>query len=147
MRDILIADESLIAWCNENYERAQTVYVGVNNEDPPDPDTTYPVLILFSATRQKSANVAVVRYSVELGAGIKDSSITDNSGNITYDGLLNVCALRELAENAIMRSCIGKIDINSDTWDDMLFPLFASNSLIEVEIPKNYSYRSPSRLG
>ena len=145
VRDVLAESADIKAWSNSNYGRDHCVFLGINNEQPPDPDTKFPLLVLYSCTRAKSANVADVNYGIELGAGVKDESITVEGNKTTYDGLSKVCEFRELAEAVLTegKNGLGKVDVNSDTWDDMQFPLFASNSIIEISRPKNY--RSSAR--
>ena len=140
MRDILIGDTAIASWCTTNYGLKQTVFCGINNEDPPNPDTQYPLLVLFYIERKKSANDGNIGYVVELGAGLKDATIIyDPAGTTTYQGLIRVAELRELAELALARAHLGKIDIFGDTSSDVLYPLFSSNSLIDIERPKDYS--------
>lgn len=140
MRDILTSDTSIESWCVTNYGQKQTVYCGINNEDPPKPDSEYPLLVLFYIERKRSANTSNVGYVCEIGAGIKDGTmIYDPVGSTTFQGLLKVAELRELAELSIARAHFGKIDIFGETSSDIMFPLFSSNSLIEIERPKDYS--------
>jgi hypothetical protein len=141
LRDILVADADILAWCMDHYDKRHTVYLGVNDEDLPDPAAKYPVLVIYYAERKKSANVQVVVYQAEIGAGISDDDITGTDGDlhVTYEGLARVAELRELAERAIEKSHIGKVDVNGETSSDILFPLFSSNTILEIEWPKDYS--------
>jgi len=140
VRDVLKDDADLTAWCVANYGAKQNIYCGINNEDPPN-DSKYPLLAIFYVSRRKSANVSVISYAIELAAVVKDNDVTEAENSFTYEGILHVAEFRELAELAIEKSQakFGKVDFNSDTWDEMLFPIFTSNTIIEFERPKNYS--------
>lgn len=142
LRDVLVEDADIVKWCQETYGKQHQVYLGINNEDPPAQDK-YPIIALFFASRKNSANVPVIGYSVELAVCVSDEGILKNGNSVTYIGLLRVAEFRELAEAAISKSAIGKIDISSETIEDMQFPMFSSNTIVEFEWPK--SYRGPGR--
>jgi hypothetical protein len=142
LRDILIADTEIAAFCQENYAKDQTVFCGVNLEELPDPETHYPVIVIFYADRKKTGNTGTITYSVEVGCGVYDNDIVEvTATSKTYSGIIRAAELRELTEKAIAKksATLGKIDTTGDTYSDSIFPIFASNTIIEISWPKNYS--------
>ncbi len=137
VKAVLQADTALTAWSQEHYSKNHTVYSGINNEDPP-PETAYPLLVIFGVERRKSANNDRVIYSVEIGAGVFDDDVSDESDNRVHEGFGRVLEFRQLAESALITAHIAKADVNSDTITELLFPYFISNAMVEFEWPKGY---------
>ena len=136
--DILTADADIKAWCQSTYAKDQQVYAGINNEEPPSSDE-YPLLVAYSVERMESANIDKELFGIEIGVGVYDNDISISGSKHTLMGLTRVLKLRQLAESAIITSKIGKIDVNSNTVTDSMFPFFSSHTVVKIEWPKIYS--------
>jgi len=80
LKDVLINDYSITAWCQEKYEKAQTVYEGVNNHYPIE-SLNYPVITLteikwIAGERPLSGSVFIA-----FAVGVKNDKILDADGN------------------------------------------------------------------
>lgn len=134
---IIEKDEAIKSYCQEQFGKNHTVYIGINNEQAP-PEDAYPLVVLFYAERFRGDGANRIRYAVEIGVGVfndhLNAELPDNPNLYVYIGLRQAEDLRELVENAVFKSRFGKTDIEGDTRSEVYFPLFRSNTLITIEL-------------
>lgn len=147
IRDTLAGDTELKSFCQANWAKDQTVFLGVNWQDPPD-ESTFPVIIIPKIqTEGKGAKLA--KYRIFLSFAISQSEKTQGAGSITYDSFVLVEEFRELAESAIenTRDCRGKIgtlEMDGESIEDMIFEHAGSETSIIIGL-KREGLRGPTR--
>jgi len=139
LANILADDQDIKTFCQAQFGRAQTVYLGVNPESPPEQDE-YPVIILFYAERTKGESNALIQFLIEVGIAVYNEEIRTDANKKIFSGLEQVEDLRELVETAILDSHLGKIDVNGETHVEVYFPLFGSHTAITIAIPRSSRY-------
>lgn len=133
VRDILAADKDVLAWCQANFARDLTVYVGIDEAQPAPPED-YPLAAVIDL-RARAGNTANRRaWDLLLGLGVVQETITVNGNIHTYDGFLQAEELRDLAENALLKG-LSRPRVSAGGWSARInmFPTFVSYTLISTE--------------
>lgn len=146
LQDLITLDADVKAYCQTNYGKDPLVFLGSDDEDPPDPETDYPVIVIFAVDRdERGEGDNITRYSAEVGVGIVNDTVeTGVSGKKTYPGKKQAEELRELVEDAIFKrqgagdggNLIGlnaSVDIVGGSQSDALFPIFRSDTVIQLK--------------
>lgn len=155
LQDTLASDEDIEAYCQEQFKKSPRVYLGTDPDNPP-PDEDYPLVVLYAVPKSERGNVNRTKtHEIILGAGVWNKTVTrtedmeaaenlTEAKKVTYAGFPQAERLRELAESAIMASLImDKIEVGSETFPDVIFPIFRSDTKIELSV--RVSTRSPGR--
>ncbi len=137
-----LSDEPLTAFCQTNYGKSPTIYIGLNVFDPPAQET-YPVLVIDGITRKSGIGSNKTVYAVELGAALINESIKRNSDNTTIEleGFTHVKTLIELSENALINARIGKIDWAGESGSVSEHPIHVGFSSITIEVINSRKYK------
>jgi len=134
LRDNLGDSATLKAWSQSNYGKDHNVFLGYNPESPPS-ESLWPAIVIAKVSLAERARSRKT-FRILIGYFIGDSNTTTSDNKITYSGFLNSEIFRETAEDVIMvsRKTLGKINIiDAGTFENLVFPLFTTTSLIEVE--------------
>ena len=145
----LIADASILNWCNTNYSNPHTIYQGIDLRNPP-PATDYPVIHIFPMTKNVGYALKKKSHVIAIVCGINDDTITTatDTNEVThkkYDGIENIEDFRYLVETAITAELesntdtpeliIDSVQIQYETIDS--FPFFLAITVFELN--KDYS--------
>jgi hypothetical protein len=98
-----IADATAIkTWCTTNYTRNHTVYVGLDQENPPD-DDAYPIVSLYPISKGAGNSEEEKKHVFGVMLGIYDTALaTGGKTNVVeYKGVQNIEAFRKLVAAAI----------------------------------------------
>jgi hypothetical protein len=137
---VLEENQDLKDWCNTNFSKPQTVYLGLDTENPPAQED-YPLIMVFYVERLRGESDTRQTFSVEIGAGIFKKELvkpeaTQNPNLKAYTGLLLVEQFRELVEDTLFKSMPkigGKIDVTGETTTEVYYPFFRSNTLVSAD--------------
>jgi hypothetical protein len=136
IRAAWISDEPMNTWCLANFEKRPTVRIGVDDENPPDPATEYPIVAVTDIRQVRGDAVREISWEFEFGVGVVQSDISEDSRGKTMTGFVQAEQLRELAENALYRARIADVSSNSTTGSFSRYPLFISGSIIPIKTLK-----------
>lgn len=130
----LSADEAITQYCQNEFGKDRKVYLGIDNLDPPPADE-YPLIVVYYVERFRGEGASRIRYAAEIGVGVhnKDIAHVEGSNLHEYTGLRQAEELRELVEDAVLRTRLGKIDVAGDTRSEAYYPVFRANTLIVLE--------------
>lgn len=127
LRDGIAADSATKTWCTTNYTRNHKVYVGLDQENPPE-DDAYPIVSVYPLS--KSAGNDVERKSHQFGVmlGVYDTSLAtvDKTNVVEYNGVQRIEAFRRLVAAAVNAALTTvRITETEITYEALeLFPYF-----------------------
>jgi hypothetical protein len=128
----LVADSALDAWCLSEFDKAPTVWLGIDEQNPP-PEEDYPLVAIVGVDQVRGQSRGEIEWRVHLGAGVVNSELTASANARTYPGMLQAEALREHAENALYRARMG-IPANAESSGEAssvsYHPLYVSYTTI-----------------
>lgn len=147
--DALIADSSILNWCNTNYSSPHTIYEGLDTRNDPS-ETDYPVIHICPLSKDIGYGTDQAGHLIYVACGINDSTLstsTDTNGVVhkKYRGIEYIEDFRYLIESAI----VTEIESNTNTpeliidsvhvaYDTMeAFPYFVCPMVMELN--KKYS--------
>jgi len=145
IKTALADDEVLTAWCVSNFGQAHKVYIDVDNQNPPDPETDYPVIVVAGIGQARGDSSREISWEVEIGAGVMNDAIVESSNTVTMTGFGQAETLRELAEDAIYRAGIGTVTTRAESGSSSFYPLFISGSIIPITTLKSNRRAMPGR--
>lgn len=135
IRDGLVSDSILNAYCTENFGSTPYIYLGLDRQNPP---SVSPCIIISNI---EGGNIIGNKqsYKIMLACFVTDENITNTGKKYTYDGFLDVEIFREKIEDAIfrLRGKLGKIEVERASIPNNIFPLWSSASWILVETIKS----------
>lgn len=137
VRTAWIGDETMNTWCLETFGRAHSIRIGIDDENPPDPDTEYPIIAVTDIRQVRGDSIREISWELEFGVGIVQPDIHDYIRGKTMAGFIQAEQLRELAEDALYRAKIADISSNSSSGSLSRYPLFISGSVIPIKILKS----------
>ncbi|MBU0994116.1 MAG: hypothetical protein KJ737_16620 [Proteobacteria bacterium] len=132
----IAGDKTLQDWCKTVFDKKPTCYLGIDEENPPDPDG-YPVIAIVGVTQIRSDLTRELSWDIELGIGVIDKTTTDEDQIKTYNGFLLAEDLREYTENAILRSRFARVTLTGEASSISYHPLYVSYSTINVKIKRS----------
>jgi len=130
-------DERISAWCVSNFGAAQTVFVGMDEQHPPDPDTDYPVIVITGIRQTRGDSDRELSWEIEIGAAVKNDATVTVSNTTTYTGFGQAETLREMAEDAIFRAGIGTVGTRAESGASSAHPYYVSGSVIPITVLKS----------
>jgi hypothetical protein len=123
-----IADATAVkTWCTTNYTRNHKVYIGRDQENPPD-DEAYPIVSLYPISKGAGNSEDEKKHTFGVMLGIYDSSLaTGGKTNVVeYNGVQRIEAFRKLVSAAVIAALttvrITDIAITYEALE--LFPYF-----------------------
>ncbi len=133
-----LADDNLIsAWCTQNFGRAHTVCIDIDENNPPVPGDDYPIIVVTGLSQVRGDSVRDLSWELEIGVGVVNKEISVDGNVRTMTGFGQAEALRELAENAIYRAGLGDVSTRAESGSAGYYPLFISGSVIPIKILKS----------
>ena len=139
LRNTLAADADIKTFCQAKYAKNPKIFLGVSDDYPPTKDD-YPVIAIFHVLRSsRGDSQRFITYQALIGVGVlKETIDTSVNGQVTLPGLVEVERLRELVESAIFGKVGHKQDVNGETATEVLFPLFRSDTIINLEFLRTH---------
>lgn len=134
---VLSGDDLVRAWCIQTFGKAHTVYIDVDENNPPKPEDDYPVIVVTGLRQTRGVSVREISWELEIGVGVVNDEITVDGNVKTMTGFGQAHALRELAENAIYRAGLGDVSSLVESGFASYYPLFISGSVIPIKILKS----------
>jgi len=133
IRDIIANDQTLKDWCKAKFYQEHTVFLGVDEDNPPD-DENYPVIAL-SYPRLSHGDRSRIVIEIDMAAGIINEEIEeDSTGRIkTMAGIIDAENFIYKAEKAILSGYLGKTTFKREHLQMSVFPQFISFSTVTVE--------------
>jgi hypothetical protein len=133
IRDGLASDSILNDYCVETFGNKPKIYLGVNHQNPPNDN---PCIIITSVTFSSAANRNI--YKIQMFFSCNDETQNIVGDKKTFEGFLKAEELREKSEEAIfrIRFSLGKMTLESQSIDNMIFPVWTSNSNLIFETIK-----------
>lgn len=127
----LSSDKDLTEWCLTKYNKRQTVVLGWDS-DKPFPATVYPMVAIVLLRHERVNTRTPQTWTIVLGLGLNDPSCVDVEGIEVNAGSLNIEDFRELAETAIGKAGIGKVESGGTVTQEVTHPLYGSATEITV---------------
>jgi len=141
IRDTIALDAAIESFCQSNFSKSITVFLGKDTKDLPSPDSgDYPIALIHGVSRAfKGEKDSQIIYEVSIGAGITSETITIGAKTKTYNGFLFAENLRELIEASLLTANFpGAVGVTGDSIQEQLFPVFVSFTNLEIIMRKNY---------
>jgi hypothetical protein len=132
IRTALADDAAVTAWCVEHFGKSHTVFIDVDERQPPDPSTDYPAIVVTGLSQVRGDSHRDLAWELEIGVGVVNEEIVESGNTKTMTGFCQAETLRELAENAIYRAGIGSVTTRAESGSASFFPLFISGSVIPI---------------
>lgn len=136
IRSAWVLDDAMNVWCMANFERRPTVRIGIDDENPPDPETEYPIIAVTEIRQVRGDAPREISWELEFCAGVVQSDISEDSRVKIMTGFVQAEKLREMAEDVLYRARIADVSSNSTTGSFSRYPLFVSGSVIPIKIIK-----------
>lgn len=131
VRDALAADATLTAWCTEQFGKAQTVLLGIDENRPPA-EEDYPVVAIAGIEQVRGQARRELEWNIFLGVGIINSEVAQSENMRTCSGMLQAETLREHAENALYRARLCDVESAGDASGESYHPLYVSYTTVAV---------------
>ncbi len=133
IKNAFAGDQILTAWCQQTFGRPQTVFIDIDENNPPDPESDYPVIAVTDLRQVRGDSLREIIYELEFGAGVVQEDIEINGNTKTMKGFMQAESLRELAEDALYRAGIADLSSKSETGSVSCYPLFISGTAISFK--------------
>lgn len=134
LEEVLANSTEITAFCQSKYGRKQTIFVGMNMQNPPNKDSA-PSITIVGVKTNKVGRVA--KYSFGIGIIVERATITEKNTPvkaITMEGFIEAEELREIVEDSVIDSHkFLKPSIDSETIQNEIFPIFTTMTTIIVE--------------
>lgn len=134
LRDGLANDASLKSYCQTEYGKDQTVFLGLDKRNPPKEHDTPVIIIAYVEKTEIIGNRK--KYRILIGYSITKITIIISGNKTTYEGFPLVEELREKSETVLLslRKSLGKIDLESAVVENSIFPQFTASTFVNIEI-------------
>ena len=138
----LVADTALNAWCVTQFGAAPTIWIGLDEQNPPV-ESDYPLVALVGVDQGRGGARGEIQWQVHIGVGVVNPALLSPEGATTrtYSGMLQAETLRELAENALYRMRPAESAINIDSSGEAssvsYHPLYVSYTTVLVSSLKS----------
>lgn len=135
LRDGIADDSATKTWCNTNYGQDHKVYVGLDQDNPPD-QNNYPIVSVYPLSKRGGYSADEVNHQFGIMVGIYDTSLaTGGKTNVVeYKGVQNVEAFRKLVAAAIKTAVttvrIAEVEIVYEALE--VFPYFLCEQQITL---------------
>jgi len=136
IRNAVAADATLTAWCMEQFGKAQTVLLGIDENRPPA-EEDYPVVAIAGIEQVRGQARRELEWNVFLGVGVVNAEIAESGNMRTCTGMLQAETLRELAENALYRARLCDTESAGDASGESYHPLYVSYTTVTVRALKS----------
>ncbi len=138
IRDVLMDDPDVSAFCNDNFLKHPCVMLGVDDNSLPE-ESDYPVIAIAGIRTVRGNAQNIKTWDVDLACGVVQEEIFESGGpgtqTKTLTGVLQAEELRELAEAAVINAGFAKISITGESGGTSFYPLFMSYTTVTVKSP------------
>lgn len=133
LRDNIAESASLKTYCQVKYNKDQTVFLGLNRQSPPDVEKSPLIIIPTIGSEIVVGNKKI--YKVLIGYCVFNETLLTTENKNTYEGFILSEELREKTEIVILglRKDLGKINLESETMENKIFPQFTTCSYVLIE--------------
>lgn len=141
IRDFLADDNQIKAWCQAQYNKDQTVWLGTNINMPPD-SYSMPAIVIDSVFERSQFGTRS-SFKVLIGLLLNDDRKNSQLGKVTFLGFLNCEKFREEVQKSILRAqktLKAKIEFSDGgTFTNAVFPIWSGKMAVYVEylVPAN----------
>ncbi len=127
-------DEVLNTWCLEEFQKAPTLYIGID-EDNPAPLEDYPVIALTGIGSEIGTGRGAVDIFLDVGCGVVDSEILRGASGKSriHVGMALAENLRSHAESALFCGGLGKLTAEGGSGRIISYPTYVSLSTLTLE--------------
>ncbi len=129
-------DDLIRNWCIQTFGRAHTVYIDIDENNPPKPDVDYPVIAVTGLRQIRGLSIRELSWELDIGVGVVNEEVLSDGNARIMTGFGQAHALREMAENAIYRVGLGDVSSVVESGSVSYYPLFISGSTIPIKILK-----------
>lgn len=150
IRDGLAASADLVLWCKARWDKAPTLYVEHELDNPP-PTSEYPVIVIMADGQERNVTVDHGNMLVSIGFGIEEDTraastvSVPGAGSVAvyeYEGIERVLEFRRKAEDVLF-SLVG--DRLGGAW------ITGADELVEADYPYfrcvvEYTFKNPNRF-
>ena len=138
LADRLSNDKDIVAWCVEKFGRGPTIFLGIDENAPPEQDD-YPSIAISGVSRAMTQNHYQKSWDIGIGIGIYEETISSSEiahGSATvilkkFDGFLLAEAFIDLIEKCIIRKF--KVTFQGEHSTVSYYPLFVSYTTATIE--------------
>lgn len=133
--DTWAGDERISSYCLTAFSKLPVFQDAVDENDPPG-EEDFPLVCIYDWHSEGGLTPALARYRFLVGIAVKDKGITKNAilRTKSYDGLYKAEFLRTLAEQSLLSAGLGKVSWEGGGEILHAFPVFASLSVVTVEM-------------
>lgn len=132
----LASDRGLTQWCMEQFGKTHKVFLGIDEQHPPQADD-YPLVVINGVSQIRGEGQYERQWLVSLGVGLVNETVTTSGNTITYDGMSQAETMRELAENCLYLARIASMGSEGETSSESYHPLYLSYSAVTVKLLKS----------
>lgn len=136
MSNALANDAALNSWCTEQFGKAPSVFLGIDENRPPA-EEDYPVIALVGVEQARGQDRRELEWRVFLGVGVVNDEIIQSGSIRTRSGFLQGETLREFAENALYRARLCDTESAGDASGESYHPLYVSYTTVTVRALKS----------
>jgi len=135
IRDHLADDAAIRAWCQTaGYDRP-TIYLGVDENDPP-PASAYPVIVIGGFSREDGNSYEII-YSVDIAVGISNNSVSvsEDRKTVTYSGMIEAENLADHVEKSLLRAAFAAVTFQAEASQETFGDLHVSYTTARISVP------------
>ena len=100
MRDVLANNQELQDWCQVNYGKQPTIFVGIDERNPPGKKNC-PLIILRLDDSEIGKETKQHEYKILVDWAVLDESVTKNDNIIEYRGVYQADAMGQIIWRAL----------------------------------------------
>jgi len=138
LQTVIAADAAVADFCRVRYGTRPTIYVGVDEADPPPADS-YPLVAVYDfLIAGGGTSASHITYDISMACGVMNRSVQRDDGakTIFYTGLIEAELLRDLVFSALRTGHFGKLTMkDGNSGQAMAYPLFVSGMVVSIETP------------
>lgn len=141
IRDAINSDAAVTAWCQTNYSVDPAIYLGIDQENPPD-ESEYPLIAVFPWSKESGTVREDEGFGVGLLVGVFDENRTKSGNLVEYIGIQKIIELRRLVITAAAGAdfdggMVTTVDVEYEPVE--MFPLFLASNNLSIDRP--YAFR------
>lgn len=136
IQNALATDRGLTAWCTQQFGKAHKVFLGIDEQHPPQADD-YPLVVVTGVSQIRGEGQYERQWLVSIGVGLVNETVTTTDSTVTYDGMAQAETMRELAENCLYLERIASMSSEGETASESYHPLYLSYSAVTVKLLKS----------
>ena len=136
-RNLILNTSSINTWCNANYSKNLSVFVGYNMEDSPKVSDA-PFCVIVPITYERGNSNDEYRFTLEFNIGVYNRTYSNFNGNgaLEWKGLYHADALTELIIGALESDISNaSVDIVGYNLEDLsIYPTAIATLDVDISI-------------